>query len=357
MVKRTAISSMKDVARLAGVSLGTVSNTLNRPEQVGEETQERVKAAIAKLGWVPNETARQLRAGKSRSIGLIIMDIGNPFITDLTRGVEQVATAAGYTVMLSNSDGDPVRERAHLAALLQQRVRGVVLAPIGLDWDDSLVRSGIPLVVADRAVTTSIACTVAVDDFEGGRVAAAHLIEQGHTRVAFVGGPTVQQVRDRREGAQRAMLMVTRRAELQHIATDELTIGAGRRAAESIGAMPAYRRPTGVLCANDLIAIGLLQGLVHHGLRVPEDVAVVGYDDIQFAAAAAVPLSSVRQPREQLGRTAAEQLLAEIAAAEGDTPHIHRHVRFTPELIVRASSANDQRPGTDATSETMAAAG
>jgi LacI family transcriptional regulator len=337
MVQRTV--SMRDVARLAGVSVGTVSNTLNRPDRVGPDTQRRVRAAIAELGWVPNETARQLRGGKSRSIGLVVMDISNPFFTDLTAGVEEVAAAAGLTALVSNSAQRPARERQHLEALLHQRVRGVVLAPIGADWDEALLQAGIPLVIVDRATTTGSTCTVSVDDISGGRAVGVHLIDQGHRRVAFVGGPDVQQVHERREGVERGLLLGDRHSILSVIPTEGLTVADGRTAAQSIVATQATQRPTAVFCANDLVAIGLLQGLISRGLRVPEDVAVVGYDDIEFASAAVVPLTSVRQPRAELGRTAARLLLSEIAAADEETSHIHQQVRFTPELIVRDSSA------------------
>ena len=183
-------------------------------------------------------------------------------------------------------------------------------------------------------------CTGAVDDVEGGRLAVAHLVELGHQRIAFVGGPsTLQQVRDRSLGAQLAASRLTAASSLLTFSTSRLDTESGVRAAGEIAVMPDTERPTAVFAANDLLAIGLLQGFVTQGLRVPEDIALIGYDDIIFAASAAVPLSSIRQPRQLLGRRAAELLFAEVDALDKDLPHEHQHVQFVPELVVRRSTA------------------
>ena len=339
MAKR-GTASMKDVAILAQVSIGTISNVLNRPELVSDATRERVLAAIDKLGWIRNESARQLRAGRSRSIGLVVMDIANPFFGDVTRGVEAVAAAAGYSVLLADSAELPQRERSALELLQQLRVRGVVLTPIA---ENSLINTShsveMPIVLADRAGGGHAGCTASVDDFVGGQLAASHLLERGHRRIAVVGGSGgLRQVQERRDGASRAVLLGSRDATLVTISTEKLDVAAGRTVAETLAMTSVDERPTGVFATNDLVAIGLLQGLVTRGIRVPEEVAIVGYDDIEFASAAAVPLSSVRQPRADLGRRAAELLFAEIEAADNEEPHVHEHARFLPELVVRASS-------------------
>jgi LacI family transcriptional regulator len=184
---------------------------------------------------------------------------------------------------------------------------------------------------------------VAVDDVEGGDLAVTHLLELGHTRIGFVGGPdSIVQVTDRRRGALRALDRAGVRSDaLVVLETSALTLAEGRQTGQRVVGMPARRRPTAVFCANDLLAIGFLQQMTQHGVDVPGDMAIVGYDDIEFAAAAAVPLSSVRQPRYELGRRACELLLAEAdaRAASGDAPaHVHEQIEFTPELVVRASS-------------------
>ena len=346
---RRSSTSMKDVATLAGVSLGTVSNVVNSPDLVSPATRERVETAITKLGWVPNESARQLRAGRSRVISMVVMDIGNPFFTDVLRGAEDCVLGHGYHVQASNSASLAEREGEQLRVLEQQRVGGVLWAPVSgpSERAEALRRRGIPVVILDRAGNGGGYCSVSVDDVEGGRLAADHLFRQGHTEVAVVGGPgTLHQVRDRRMGAEIARGQHGGPASLLFITTPTMESASGVAAADQIVALPDSERPTAVFAMNDLLAIGLLQGFVTHGLRVPEDVAIVGYDDISFAASAAVPLSSVRQPREALGARAAELLVSEIDAADHDTPHEHQGVRFTPELVVRRSSALERTPGT-----------
>jgi LacI family transcriptional regulator len=175
---------------------------------------------------------------------------------------------------------------------------------------------------------------------EGGRLAVAHLIDGGHRRIAFVGGPAgLQQIRDRLAGARRAIADAPHPVELSVVDTPTLGAREGRDAAERLVALPARERPTAVFAANDLLSLGLLQGFVTAGLRVPDDVAIVGYDDIDFAATAAVPLSAVRQPRREIGYSAGELLFREIEDLDAGATHVHQHVRFVPELIVRRSSA------------------
>jgi LacI family transcriptional regulator len=335
----TAAVSIKDVAAHAGVSVGTVSNVLNRPEIVAEATRERVYAAIKALGVMRNESARQLRAGRSRMIGLVVLDVANPFFTDVALGVEEEAGEAGLSVILCNSNDQITRQTRHLELLQEQRVQGILLTPVEADDEriSRLQRHGTPVILVDSRSADGGQCSVAVDDVRGGDLAVSHLLRSGHRRIGFVGGPfSIRQVADRRDGAVDALERAGGRAgDLIMIGTPALNWAAGKRAGAELAEMPAEKRPTGVFCANDLLALGLLQELTRRGIAVPDDVAIVGYDDIEFAAAAAVPISSVRQPRRQLGRTAA-QLLLEEAAADG--PHTHRQVIFQPELVIRESS-------------------
>jgi LacI family transcriptional regulator len=334
--------SMKDVAALAGVSVGTVSNVLNSPALVSDATRARVEKAIAKLGWVRNESARQLRAGRSRSIGIVVMDVANPFFTDIVSGVEDYVHNLGYSVQLGNSAQQTEREAAHLKLFEQHRVRGLLFAPIS-EVGQRVVEMrghGIPVVIIDRAAKDAPYCSVAVDDVEGGRLAVGHLVAQGHRKIAFVGGPvSIQQVRDRHLGAQLALSQLGDSGHLMTISTDRLDTGSGTVAAGELVALPAGERPTAIFAANDLLAIGLLQGFVTNGVSVPEEISLIGYDDIDFAAAAAVPLSSVRQPRHALGVRAAELLFAEIDSLDDEAPHEHQHIEFAPDLVVRRSTA------------------
>ncbi|MDQ1681144.1 MAG: LacI family transcriptional regulator [Frankiaceae bacterium] len=329
--------SVRDVAALAGVSVGTVSNALNRPELVAPDTLERVLEAIARLGFVRNESARQLRAGSSRTLGLVVLDVTNPFFTDVARGVEDAANDAGLTVILCNTDDRSDKEVNYLDVLEQQRVQGILITPVDVVSDRiaQLRARGMPIVLLDRIAADGDQCSVSVNDVLGGELAATHLLAMGHRRIAFVGGPrSLRQVQDRFDGAQRAVdRHAGPRAELTHVLTPALNTEAGVVAgAEVLGMDP---RPTAVFCANDLIALGVLQVAVRGGLRVPEDLAIVGYDDIQFAAWATHPLSSVSQPRRLLGRTAATLLLAERS---DHAHHVHQQAVFEPELVIRQSS-------------------
>jgi LacI family transcriptional regulator len=327
------------VAKRAGVSVGTVSNVLNRPETVSEATRRKVLRAINDLGFIRNESGRQLRAGRSRIIAYLVLDASNPFFTDVAKGVEEVARDAGIAVYLCNSDDDAIRQADYLALLAEQRVRGILITPVGQDTSElePLVRRGIPVVLVDRGAGEQW-CSVGVDDVEGGTLAVTHLLERGHERIAFIGGPmSIVQVADRLRGAQAALEAAGRSADdLAVLTTDALNVAEGQRAGERLLGLPRARRPTAAFCANDLLALGLLQQMTRMGVDVPDGLAIVGYDDIEFAAAAAVPLSSVRQPRQLLGRTAAELLLTE--SDEGDR-HEHQRVLFHPELVVRTSSA------------------
>jgi LacI family transcriptional regulator len=341
--------SIRDVAAHAGVSVGTVSNVLNRPDIVAQPTRNRVHAAIKALGFVRNESARQLRAGRSRMIGLVVLDVANPFFTDVARGVEDEASMSGLSVILCNSDDQLPKETRYLELLEEHRVQGILITPVaGADERlAQLQRRGTPVILVDSRSPSGGQCSVAVDDVLGGDVALSHLLANGHERLAFVGGPlSLRQVADRRDGAIRALQRVGGTAgDLQMIETAALNVSAGQRAGAAIADLPAGRQPTAAFCANDLIALGLLQEMTRRRIRVPEDVAIVGYDDIEFAAAAAVPLSSVRQPRQQLGRTAAQLLLEEARGLDG---HRHRQVIFQPELEVRRSSQalpGQSRPG------------
>ncbi|WP_104475263.1 LacI family DNA-binding transcriptional regulator [Microterricola pindariensis] len=330
--------SVRDVASLAGVSVGTVSNVLNRPEKVAPATVERVQRAVAELGFVRNEAARQLRAGQSHSIGLIVLDVRNPFFTDVARGAEDKAAEGSLSVLLGNSDEKPEREAAHIALFQEQRVHGVLISPLGDDLGRlaALRERGIPTVLVDRQDPAGEFSSVSVDDVAGGYLAVRHLLDLGRRRIAFVGGPHgIRQVADRLLGAQKAVEEVYG-ASLEVIDGEGLTVLHGRAVGEALRERAAYARPEAVFAANDLLALGVLQALTMLGdIRVPQDIALIGYDDIDFAATAVVPLSSIRQPSVLIGSTAVELLLREAA---GGPDFEHEQIVFQPELVVRAST-------------------
>lgn len=331
--------SVKDVAARAGVSVGTVSNVLNSPMKVAADTAERVHRAIVELGFVRNGAARQLRAGTSRCIGFVVLDVGNPFFTDLARAAEERAAQSGLALLIANSGEQRDREAAGLDLFEEQRVRGVLISPVeDVGERLELLRSrGTPSVLVDRLAATPGFSSVSVDDVVGGRSAVQHLLEGGRRRILFVGGPLhLEQVRDRLRGAREAVASVDG-ASLEVLPVGALTVRHGVEAGREILAMP--EPPDAVFAANDLVALGVLQAVgLLGGLRVPEDVALVGYDDIEFAASAGVPITSMRQPRERMGAIAVDLLLAEI-----DGTAERSRIVLLPELVVRESSA--PRPG------------
>ncbi len=334
---------IKDVARRAGVSIGTVSNVVNRPELVAAPTRSRVLSVIEELGYVRDESARQLRAGQSRLLALLVLDLGNPFFVDVARGAEEAAHEQGLQVITCNSRQRIDTEASYLAMLAEQRVRGVLFCPVDSSGESlsRFRRSGIPCVFVDRKVPREEGCSVSVDDVAGGTLAGRHLVETGHKRIAFINGPSIlAQCRDRAAGVKAALAEApSPKRKLTIIEAANLDVASGRDAgARLLGLSP---RPTAVFCANDLLALGVLQVMVGAGVRVPADMAIVGYDDIEFAGAAAVPLTSVRQPAVRLGRTAAELLIDETSEEEGK--HQHRSVVYAPELVVRESSRIHRR--------------
>jgi LacI family transcriptional regulator len=326
---------IKDVAERAGVSIATVSNVVNHPHLVAEATRTRVRSVIDELGYVRDESARQLRAGRSRIIALLVLDLGNPFFVDIVRGAEEAAHDHGLNVISCNSGQRVELETSYLSLLAEQRVRGVLLSPVDTSGGSlaAFRRTGTPYVLVDRKVPEKEASSVSVDDVAGGALAMRHLADGGHARIAFVNGPDIlAQCRDRKAGV-RSVLKKASGVALTELEVERLDVASGRDAgARLLGISP---RPTAVFCANDLLALGVLQAMVSAGVRVPEDMAIAGYDDNEFAAAAAVPLTSVRQPARRIGRTAAELLIAET----GDDERAgHRTVVFKPELVVRRST-------------------
>ncbi|GAA1957343.1 LacI family DNA-binding transcriptional regulator [Microbacterium deminutum] len=330
-------ANIRDVAERAGVSVGTVSNVLNHNERVSPDAASRVRAAIADLGYVRNDAARQLRAGRSRTVGLVVLDVRNPFFTELARGAEREADRHGLSVLLANSDEDIARESRYLALFEQQRVRGILISPYqqaGARLRELRDR-GIPSVLVDRRSEDELFSSVSVDDENGGYLAARHLLDIGRRRILYTGGPIdMRQIDDRRRGARRAV-DETGAASLEILPARASQVEDGRAAGHEIASRPPSHRPDAVFCANDLVALGVLQSLASHGIRVPDDVALIGFDDIDFAAAAVVPLSSVRQPSLLMGETALRMLVAETD--DGERPA--EQVVFQPELVVRASTA------------------
>lgn len=328
-------ASVKDVAALAGVSSSTVSNYLNHPHVLGAASRERVRVAIEQLGYVPNESARQLRAGSSKALALILLDAWLPYFNELSRGVDDVAREGGWSLFFSNSNRDSAQERRNIDMFEAHRVQGVIIYPFGdvVPRLERLAERGIRSVVVGPIRESATVASVLFDDRGGGRLAGEHLLALGRRRILFLGNPAVDQSNDRLAGLRDAVagtdasISVT---DVPHLATED-----GLLAAEQIIALPAAERPDAIFAANDMVALGVLTQLLRHSIRVPEEIALVGFDDVDQAHQGVVPLTSVRQPGYAIGRAAGVALLQQLADPTGPPPAT---TPFPAELIVREST-------------------
>lgn len=330
--------SVADVARVAGVSVGTVSNVLNRPETVAPLTLERVEDAIRELSFVRNGRARQLRQGSSTTVGAILLDIRNPFFTDIARGVEDRLAADDLTLMLASSDEDRDREAKFLRLFEEHGVLGLLVVPTTHETEHlaEIQKRGVPVVLLDAPPGAAGLSSVWLDDVRGGELAAEHLLSQGHERIVFLNGVhSIRQCQDRRAGVDRAVRAAGGDPAdvVVELTLPRLDAGAGEDAVVGWLAEHEGAAPEAVFCVNDLVAVGVQRALRRAGgFDLLSRSAVVGYDDIEIAGELAVPLTSVRQPRHEMGFEAAELLLRQANDSQ------ERHTVFQPELVVRASS-------------------
>lgn len=333
--------SIQDVANLAGVSLGTVSNVLNYPERVKESTLKKVERAIEQLGFVRNDAARQLKAGRSRALGLVVLDVANPFFVEVSKGAQEAAAEDNFQILLGNSDGSTDNEANYLRMFHEQRLSGVLLTPTTEPGElvNGLRSTGTRIVLVDWKANPSDYCSVSVDDVAGGKLAVKHLIGIGRKRIAFVGGSLeIHQVADRYLGAQEAINSTNGKATLKRYEAIAQDVTSGRDVGNKIAKLDSKERPDAIFAANDLIAVGLLQAFTLSGkISVPDEIALIGYDDIDFAASTVVPMSSIKQPAQSLGSAALELLVDEINNPES---HKHQQITFQPELVVRESTTS-----------------
>jgi len=327
--------TINDVAREAGVSAMTVSRVVNNKGDVSPATRRRVQAVIERLGYRPSAIARGLATRRTGTLGLVVPDVANPFFADVVRGVEHGAYAQGYSVFLGNTEEDPERELSVLASLEEKRVDGLVLCSSRLGEEElrRVVARQRGVVLINRRLRGAGVCSVLLDDEAGGRLATEHLLRTGHRAVGLLAGPHGSHSGRLRAGGYRAALeeagFAYRAAWVQPCLP---VVEDGYVAAlELLRARPEL---TALVCYNDLVAVGALQACAELGRAVPDDVAVVGHDDIPLAALVTPPLTTCRVPRYDLGREAVRLLLERIAGrAEGPA-----EVRFTAELVIRASA-------------------
>ncbi|NDL58855.1 LacI family DNA-binding transcriptional regulator [Phytoactinopolyspora mesophila] len=329
---------MEDVARHAGVSLGTVSNVLNNPGIVTAKTRERVNAAIAELGFIPNRIARSLAVGHANTIGFVTVDLANSYFVDIARGVEEVMDQSGVRILLANSDVDLAKQSTYIELFEESRVSGILLAPLDAPMTraEAARQRGTPVVYVNWPGVDGESCGVVVNEELGGYTATRHLIDIGCRRLLFAGGPlTLSAVAERLSGARRAVAEQAGVVELELLETDKLTVKRGLDVGRGIAARAPGDRPDGLVSAADALASGAVQAMMYEGMEMPGDIAVIGYDNNHFAADHVVPISTVGQPGVDMGRAAARLLLEEISGAS----HQHRTITMDPELIVRASTA------------------
>jgi DNA-binding LacI/PurR family transcriptional regulator len=330
--------------------MATVSRAISRPDMVNGETRQRVEAAVRELGYRPSRVARRLRVaqGLSDLVGLVIPDLQNPFFADLARGVEDVAARHGYTVLIGNSDESVEKETRYLNVMRAEAVDGIILPPSceGRSAAVDLARAGVPLVCVDRRLDRAKVDTVLVDNVRGAIEATEHLIAHGHRRIGYLEGKQgVSTTRERLEGYRSALAR-------HGIADDPALVLSGDSRPESARRLTTQllqspERPTALLVGNGMMTIGVLEAIHDLGLRIPEDVAVIGYDDMPWARALTPALTVVRQPGYELGSRAMELLRQRIREPERSITT----VMLQPDLVVRGSCGARAATDPDRTAE------
>jgi LacI family transcriptional regulator len=336
--------TIEDVARAAGVSRQTVSRAINNQDEISPQTRARVLRVVDEMGYRPSGIARGLATRRTRTLGLVIPDVSNPFFSDVTRGAEHVAYAEGYNVFLCNTEEDPQRELAVLRSLEEKRVDGVVLCSSRLDDDrlSKVVARQSAAVLVNRRLELSGegngVGVVMLDDERGGRLATQHLLVSGHRAVGFLAGPLASRSGRQRTAGYRAALEA---AGLPYNAewTRHCSPGVegGRVAADEL--LSVHPELSALFCYNDLVAVGALQACARLQLQVPRDVAIVSFDDIPLAALVTPPLTTCRVPRYDLGLKAMRLLLDQLEReSNGADRSMGREIVLRPELVVRASA-------------------
>lgn len=329
------MATIKDVAREAGVSIATVSRVLNDTNWGTPATRARVIEASKKLGYRANSLARSMVKGQSGMIALVIPDVRNPFFTDVARGVEDVANKYDYRVLLCNTDENPDKERNYLEALRSKIVDGFIIS-VASDKDRVLkkvVRDGLPFVFIDRKCPGISADAIVVDNRDGAFKAVSHLIDLGYRRIAIIAGkrdtlPGQERLQGYLDAHEQAGIKVDERL----IKEGGFTKDGGFEAASAL--LSLAQRPTAIFVSNNAMTIGCLKALVQAGIKIPNDMAVVGFDDSDWAEFFSPPLTVVRQPTYTIGSLAGEILFQRI---KGIAPAERKEIVLRPELVIRGS--------------------
>ncbi len=331
------MSTISDVARLAGVSAMTVSRVINNSGYISSETRERVEKVIADLGYVPNALARSLRFKQTKTLALVLTDITNPFFTTIARGVEDAASEQGFSVIFCNTDESESKEAEYLNVLLQKQVDGLLLVPACYSGDSVtfLQEHKVPVVVLDRRVSDVKIDTVRCDSEEGAYRLTRHLLDLGHTRIAILSGPSsVSTAMDRVAGYRRALVEAGLSSRAELVYHGEFVQTSGYQMA--LQALLVTLRPTALFAANNFITSGAFRAIREAGLRVPEDISIVSFDDLPMASDMGPFLTVAAQPAYEMGRRATELLLTRLA---GEGPAEPQEIILPTEIVVRESSA------------------
>jgi DNA-binding LacI/PurR family transcriptional regulator len=321
--------SIKDVAREAGVSTATVSHVINNSRYVSEETRGRVLRAVERCNYYPNAHARSLASGRSQMLGLLISDIANPFFPELVKSIETAAFERGYDVLLSNTNYDTARAAHYVRRIIERKVAGVALMTSEFEEGliDELTRRHVPVVLLDRDGPAAGVANLCVNYEDGIEAAVRHLAALGHRRVGFLSGPVrLRSLRKRLDAFRASLARHLPGARRPAIFYGDLRLEGGRAAAREV--LRTRERPTALVAANDLMALGAMRELQAAGLSVPRDLSVVGFDDIAFASLAAPALTTICLPRVELGRRAVEALMATIErpGRQGVEIHVPTHL-------------------------------
>ncbi|MBB6054321.1 ribose operon transcriptional repressor RbsR [Tolumonas osonensis] len=329
------MATMKDVARLAGVSTSTVSHVVNSTRFVSDEIRERILKAVAELNYSPSALARSLKINQTRTLGMMVTTSNNPFFAEVVAGVERICYQRGYTLVLCNTEGDPERLRHNLEVLLQKRIDGLLLmCTEGRSASAEVFgrHPAVPTVVMDWGPLNSQADRIQDNSALGGYLATRHLIEQGHRRIGLISGPIDKlPAQSRQEGYRRALTEAGLPYRQDYVVTGDFEFAGGISGMQQLLALP--EPPTAVFAGNDVSAVGVYQALYRAGLRVPQDISVIGYDDIELARYLTPPLTTIHQPQEELCRQAVDILLDRIQGAD-DAPRL---ISLEPTLIRRES--------------------
>ncbi len=332
------MATIKDVAKLAGVSTTTVSHVINKTRFVAESTQERVNKAVEELNYAPSAVARSLKSNSTRTIGMLVTQSTNPFFAEVVDGVESYCYRQGYTLILCNTGGIYEKQRDYIRMLAEKRVDGmlVICSDLTQELKEMLdAHKNIPKVIMDWGPESSQADKIIDNSEEGGYLATRFLIDNGHKNIACLTGHSDKAVCvERISGCQRALKEEGLTLRNDWVFNGNFEADTAVEVADKIASLK--ERPTAIFCFNDIMALGLISRLVEHNIRIPEDISVIGYDNIDLAAYFSPPLTTIHQPKRRVGKTAFEILLERIKNKE----HEKQVFEMKPELVVRKSVRN-----------------